>query len=121
MKQFSACLLAAALLAGAAGPATLSGDWEIHRSAAGNESDQTCTFTQNGDNLTGNCSSDGGPVKISGKVEAKKVTWTYKSDRDGSPLTVIYNGTLDSAGRMSGVVTAVEFGIDGQFTAARSK
>ena len=71
--------------------------------------------------LTGSCTSDNGPVKISGKIDGKKATWTYKSQHDGSPLTVIYKGTLDSLTKITGTVSAVEFGIDGEFTATRSK
>ena len=114
-------LASAAAVALAAGEPSLSGEWQIQRSAAGHESTQTCTITQKENDLAGSCTSDQGPVKISGKVEGKKVTWTYKTEREGSPLTVIYKGTVDSATKITGTVSAVEFGIDGEFTATRSK
>lgn len=100
---------------------SLSGKWQISRSAAGTERRQVCTFTQQDSDLIGDCSSDQGTVKISGKVDGKKVTFAYKTERDGSPLTVVYKGTLDSTPRITGTVSAVEFGIDGEFTATPSK
>ena len=108
----------------AAVPATdgsLTGEWRIHRIAGSNESDQTCTFIQKASELTGACSSANGPVQLNGKIEGKKATWTYKAESQGGPVTVVYKGVLDSETKMSGIVTAIEFAIDGEFTATRSK
>ena len=85
------------------------------------KSRQDCTFTQKANDLTGTCSSDAGPVQITGKVDGKSVTWTYKGDSAGGPVTVVYKGTIDSVDRIAGTVTAVEFSIEGEFTATRSK
>jgi hypothetical protein len=71
--------------------------------------------------LTGTCVDDRGTVEMSGKVDGKSATWTYKSDSAGGPVTVVYKGTIDSADRISGTVTAVEFPIEGEFTATRTK
>ena len=115
-------LAAAIVLPTAAHAASLDGKWQVHRIAAGTESQQECTFTQKGDDLTGSCSSsDRGTVEISGKVDGKNVTWTYTSDSPGGQVTVVYKGTLDSDDKMTGKVTAVEFSIEGEFTATRSK
>jgi hypothetical protein len=114
-------LAAAVVLPAAAREASLSGKWQIQRSAAGNESQQECTFAQKDSDLTGSCSSDRGTVEISGKVDGKSVTWTYKSESPGGPVTVVYEGTLDSADKITGKVTAVEFSIEGEFTATRVK
>jgi hypothetical protein len=114
-------LAVAAVLAPAADDASLSGKWQIHRSAAGNESQQDCTFTQKDSDLIGSCNSDRGTVEINGKVDGKSVTWTYKSDSAGGPVTVVYKGTVESATKITGTVTAVEFSVEGVFTAARSK
>ena len=100
---------------------SLSGKWQIQRSAAGRESQQECTFVQKKNDLTGSCSSDRGAVEISGKVDGKKVTWTYKADSEGGPVTVVYKGTFDSATKISGTVTAIEFSIEGEFIATQSK
>jgi hypothetical protein len=118
---FTFFLFAAAGLATAADETSLSGKWQIERNAGGNQSRQDCTITQKDSDLTGSCSSDRGPVEIKGKVDGKNVTFTYKGDSAGGPVTVVYKGTVDSADKMSGTVTAVEFSIEGEFTATKSK
>lgn len=114
-------LASAAVLAPAADNPSLSGKWQVHNSVSGNESDQACTFTQKDTDLTGTCSSDKGNVEVSGKVDGKKVTWMYKSEYEGTPLTVHYEGTLESATKITGSVTVPEFSADGDFTATLSK
>jgi hypothetical protein len=115
-------LISAAALAPAAYNPSLNGKWQVHNSIAGNESDQACTFTQKDADLTGSCSSENGTVTISGKINGKKVTWTYKSEYNGAPLTVAYDGVLDSAAaKISGSVNVPEFSADGEFTATQSK
>jgi hypothetical protein len=114
-------LAAAAVVAPAADDAALSGKWQIQRSAAGNESQQDCTITQKNSDLTGTCKDDRGTVEISGKVEGKNVTWTYKGDSPGGTVTVVYTGTVESASKITGKVAALEFSIEGEFTATRSK
>lgn len=114
-------LLLSLLLATAhAAPASFNGKWKIQRNAAGRESSLECTFTQKENDLTGTCNTDRGAVGISGKVDGQKVTWTYRSDSEGGAVTVVYRGTADSANKVTGTVTAVEFGIEGEFTATQS-
>jgi hypothetical protein len=113
-------LLSASAFAFTADP--LTGKWQIHNSIAGNESDQACTFTQKNEDLTGTCTSDqGGSVTISGKVDGKKVTWSYKSEYNGSPLTLSYEGKLESETKIVGTVNVAEFSVEGEFTANQSK
>ena len=105
----------------AADAPSLSGTWQIHNNIAGNQSDRACTFVQNGDNLTGTCPSDRGEVKLTGEVKGKKVTWSYRSEYEGSPITVKYDGTLQSEAKITGTVNVAEYGADGDFTATLSK
>jgi hypothetical protein len=60
-------------------------------------------------------------VQISGKVDGTKVTWTYKGESPGGVVTVVYTGTVESPLKITGKVTAVEFSIEGEFTATRAK
>ena len=122
MKTLLAVVLAAssaAFFAVAFDGGPLTGTWQIHQNIVGNESDQTCTFTQTGNDLTGTCESQLGSVKITGKVEDKKVSWMYKSEYNGGPLTMKYKGTLDSD-KIVGNVNVEEYGVDGDFTAVQS-
>ena len=94
-------LAAAAVLAPAADDASLSGKWQIQRSAGGNESQQDCAITQKKSDLTGTCSStDRGTVQISGKVDGKNVTWTYEGDSPGGTVTVVYTGPSNRQTRL---------------------
>jgi len=114
-------LASAAVLATAADNPSLSGKWQVQSSIAGNDNDQACTFTQKDTDLSGTCTSDNGTVNITGKVDDKKVTWSYKSEYNGTPLTVKYEGRLESATKIVGSVSVPEFSADGDFTATQSK
>ncbi len=122
MNRLSVILpfLFGAILATAA-DTKLTGEWQIQRNAGGRESTQTCTFTQTEGDLGGTCSGPSGPVKLTGKINGKKVTWTFQTDSEGGAVTVIYNGAVDSENTMSGSITAVEFSVEGEFKATRSK
>jgi hypothetical protein len=111
----------APVIVAAADDVSLSGKWKIQRSAAGNDSQQECTITQKSSDLTGSCASADRPaVQISGKVDGKSVTWTYKGDSPGGPVTVVYTGTIESSNKITGKVNAVEFAIEGEFSATRT-
>ena len=110
-----------AMIAAAADNAALSGQWKVHSSIAGYDNDQTCTITQKGNEVSGSCTSDQGTVQIVGKVDEKKVSWLYKSEYNGSPLTVSFKGTLNSEAKITGSVTAEEYGVEGEFTATLAK
>ena len=116
---YAVAVLLAAIPATAAD--TVSGKWTIHQSIAGNESDMSCTFTQNGEDLVGTCDGAAGEVKIAGKVSEKKVTWTIQFDYNGTPLTMKYSGTLASATKMTGSVNVDPYQVDGEFTAVSTK
>jgi autotransporter translocation and assembly factor TamB len=112
----SEAAVAPAAAAPAASNLSLTGKWKIHTAIEGNESYSECTIKQTENDLAGICVSEQGTVKITGKVDGKKVAWSYESEYNGSPLTVKYNGTLD-AGKITGDASVVEFGVGGEFTA----
>ena len=114
-------MAAATVVAPASDDPSLSGSWQLKRIAADRESTMECSFNQKGSELTGSCKSDRGTLALSGKVEGKNVTWTHKSESEAGPVTVVYTGTIDSATRMTGKVLAVEFSVEGEFTATRAK
>ena len=121
MKILSFALLAVSALALAADVPSLSGKWQIHSSIGGAEFDQACTFTQKDSDLTGTCVSDQGKVEISGKIDAGKVTWLYKSEYNGTPITVQYEGSFGAEAGLKGSVSVAEFGVSGDFTAVPAK
>jgi hypothetical protein len=114
-------LVVFASLAGAGENPSITGQWQVHTSVAGNESDMVCMFTQKEDSLSGSCTTDKGKFEIAGAVSGNKVAWSYKSEYEGTPLTVKYDGAMDSASKMKGSVDVPEFGAGGDFTATQSK
>jgi len=114
---FLPALLASTTLAVAADDVAFSGKWQLQQSIAGNESTQTCTFTQKGTDLSGSCGGQQGPVQINGKIDGKKVNWMFKGEYNGSPLTVRYAGAMDDQKKISGTVTVEEYSVSGDFTA----
>ena len=118
----SAVLAASTVLAFAADNASVSGKWNVHSNVAGNESDSVCTFTQKDADLTGTCKTDTGEGKATGKVEGTKITWSFESEYNGSPLTIKYSGTVDPAtNKIVGTVNVEQFGVEGDFTATAAK
>ena len=113
----TAALAAAAVSAAAADNVSVAGIWHIHDSIAGNESDSDCTFVQKDADLTGTCATEKGTVTLTGKVDGKKVTWSYKSEFNGSPLTVNHEGTLSADNKMTGTTSVPEYSVEGEFTA----
>lgn len=123
MRTLSILLLlaASAALAPAAEDPSLTGKWQLQLSAAGRESRLECTFDQKSADLTGTCTNDRGTQQLTGKVEGKTANWTFKSDSEAGPVTVVFKGTLESPTKITGTVTAVEFSVEGEFTATLSK
>ena len=115
----SALLFAASAFA--AGAPSLSGEWSIHNSVAGNESDQACKFVQTENKLTGTCKSHDKDVDVTGTLDGNKVTWQYDMDYNGSTLTLVYTATLDDSGKIAGSVEVQPFSVTGDFTATPSK
>ena len=113
--------ISVAALSPAADGSSISGNWRIHTSIAGNESDMDCTLSQKDNALTGKCTSDRGSFDIAGKVDGKKATFSYKSEYNGTPLTVVYEGTVDAATGIKGSVNVPEFAAAGDFSATQSK
>ena len=111
MTPFALVLAFVSFAAAAQDPAPITGKWQVEMSIAGNESTQSCTFTQTGPELSGSCESSNGTVKISGKVEGRKAAWSYKSEYNGNPLTVAYDGTIESADKIAGTVSVPEYEI----------
>ena len=121
-KVFSIAVLLFGASAFAAAAPNLTGQWSVHNSIAGNESDQQCTFVQTDTKLTGACKSeDGKDLPLTGTLDGSKVTWKYDSEYNGSPLTLTYTATLDDSGKIAGSVEVDPFGVTGDFTATPSK
>lgn len=121
MRLIALLLTSVLLSAAMQDAAPVTGKWHVEMSIAGNESTQSCTFTQTGAELSGTCESTNGTVKIAGKVDGRKVAWSYKSEYNGNPLTVAFDGTIESAEKIAGTVSVPEYSVEGSFSAKTSK
>ena len=118
---FSILFASSAFVLAAADAPSVTGQWQVHINIADNESDSTCNFTQKGNDFTGTCTGQNGQVNVTGKVDGKDVSWTYKSEYNGGPITLTYKGKLQPTGKMGGSVSVEEYGADGDFTATKSQ
>lgn len=109
-----------AIAAFAADQTNVAGKWDVHTTIGGNEYNVTCTFEQKDADLTGTCAGDQGPKEVTGKVDGDKINWTFKSEYNGTPLTVNHTGTLKD-GKITGTVDVPEFSATGDFEATRAK
>ncbi len=121
MKTVFFCLVLVSAASVFADNPSLNGKWKVHNSISGNESDMECTLTQKDDVLTGTCTTEQGAATINGKVDGKKVNWVFKSEYNGSPITLTYKGTLEAADKVSGTVNVEEYSVEGDFTATLAK
>ncbi len=115
----SALLFASSAFAATA--PSLTGNWTVHNSIAGSESEQECKFVQTDDKLSGTCTSTEKDVQVTGSITANKLTWKYESEYNGTPLTLIYTATLDDSVKISGSVEVQPYSVTGDFTATPSK
>jgi hypothetical protein len=125
-KALTLCILvgAAAVLASAADAPSITGSWQVHVVIGSYDNVIVCNFTEKADALTGTCGTDNGPAEITGSVNDGKVTWSYKTVYQGSPVTPDYQGTIDSSStptKLTGTVDVPELGADGDFTATPSQ
>lgn len=99
----------------------ITGVWKVDSETVGNTSSILMPFKQDGTKLTATMKSpEGKEMTVNGKVEGKKVTWSFVSDWEGNPLTITYVGTLDDAGaKMTGTSDVQPMGIEGSFVAEK--
>ena len=100
---------------------SVGGTWTVRADISGNQSESSCRFTQKESELTGTCNSDRGAVMITGKVEAKTVSWQFDTQYEGQTLTVYYSGTPQSGEKITGTVNVQPMNVSGEFTATKTK
>lgn len=121
MKHFALIFLCAMATSAVAADVSIAGKWNVSTSVAGNEGSMVCTFTQKETTLTGTCTGDDGDHAVAGKVEGNKVSWTYKAEYNGQPLTLAFSGNVNSDTKFSGTLDVDPMGVTGDFTARRAK
>jgi hypothetical protein len=121
----NALLIAAAVATLAVVPPVVdekfTGEWQVRNDVSGNVSEFTCAFTQKASDLTGGCTTEQGPVEITGSVQDTSISWVFKSTYNGGPITLTYKGSLGTDGSIAGTLTVEEFSVSGDWTATPVK
>jgi hypothetical protein len=79
----------------------------------------TVTLKQNGDTLTGHYSSQLlGEADLKGTVKEQKIVFSFKTEVQGTALTISYSGSIENKDSMKGTVDLGGVGT-GTFTAKR--
>ena len=119
MKRFAWLLLFAVSAAAVAADASVDGKWDVSTSIAGYDGSMVCSFTQKDPAISGSCTGDDGDHPLTGTVDGNKVTWQYKSEYNGQPLTITFTATVAAPDQFAGNVDVEPMGVGGDFTAKR--
>ena len=96
----------------------ISGKWQIKGDVAGNPVNTVCDIKQTGTAISGICTNDKGePQPITGEVKGDSVTFQHGGDYQGTALTIIYAGKLETPKQLKGTILVKPYDADGTFTA----
>jgi hypothetical protein len=102
----------------------VSGVWKVDGTVADMPVNTNCTLKQTDTAISGICKLSVGntadqTLDIKGEIKDKQVTWTYQLDYEGTPYTLTYTGTLDSATSIKGSIAVDPSDSKGDFTAQK--
>jgi hypothetical protein len=100
------------------GAIDVTGAWAFEVETGNGTGTPTMTFKQDGEKLTGSYSGLLGEAQLNGTLKGKDITFRIEVNFQGTPLTVVYSGTVETASTMKGSVKLADFG-EGTFTAKK--
>ncbi len=101
---------------------TIPGAWTITGDVQGYAINESCTFTQADEKITGSCvATDGKTYDTTVTIDGQKVIFVHAGEYEGKPLTLTYTGTYNDKGDLSGGIDVKPLGYDGTFTAKKSE
>ena len=119
-------IVAATMLLGIAGPVSaqtvdVAGTWTLEVTTDQGVTTPSFTLEQEGEGLTGHYSSEAlGETDLTGTVSGSQVTISFTASVQGQSIPVVYRGTVDEDGQMSGTIDLAGGALTGTFTASRS-
>ena len=100
--------------------ADVAGAWTLTVSTDNGITNPSLTLVQDGETLTGHYSSEAlGENDIRGMVSGSTVTIRFMADLQGQGVPVVYSGTVDAEGKMSGSLDIADGMLGGTFTGTR--
>lgn len=101
---------------------TVPGSWTITGDVQGYPINETCTFKQAADKISGSCTnSDGKTYDTAVTIDGTKVVFIHGGEYEGQALTLTYTGTYNDKGDLSGAIDVKPLGYDGTFTAKKAE
>ena len=99
-------------------PIDVTGTWAFEVQSDAGTGTPTMIFKQDGEKLSGSYSGLLGEAPLTGTLSGKSITFTINANFQGTPVTVVYTGTVDTASTMKGTVKLADIGA-GTFTAKK--
>ncbi|NYF79448.1 hypothetical protein [Granulicella arctica] len=99
---------------------TVPGSWTISGDVQGYPINETCTFTQAADKITGSCVTDGKTYDTTVTLKDDKVIFVHGGEYEAQALTLTFTGTYNDKGDLSGTIAVDPLGYDGTFTAKKT-
>ena len=124
-RLFLGCLLTLSLVH--AGPPLsaqakidITGEWVFDVQTEAGAGSPSFVFTQTGEKLTGKYKGIFGEADLTGTVTGKTMKFSFNADAQGTPVTVVYEGEIESNSSITGKVDLGGVG-SGTFTGKRTK
>lgn len=98
----------------------ITGEWVFDVVTEAGSGSPAFTFTQAGEKLTGKYRGLFGEADLTGTVTGKTVKFSFNADAQGTPVTIVYDGQIESSSSITGKVDLGGQG-SGTFTGKRVK
>jgi hypothetical protein len=101
---------------------TVPGPWTISGDVQGYPINESCSFTQDKDKLSGTCkNAEGKSFDTKVTVEEKKVIFVHGGEYQGEALTLTFTGLWNDKGELSGDIDVQPLNVSGTFTAKKAE
>ena len=102
--------------------ADFAGTWTLSVTTDNGVTSPSLNLQQDGVRLTGRYSSEAlGEQNVRGLVDGNDVTIRFNASMQGQGIPVVYRGTLDADGRLTGTIVIAAGMMSGTFTATRQR
>jgi len=115
------CLLLASAATLLAQP-VIPGAWTITGDVQGYPINESCSFTQDKEKISGVCKNgEGKSYDTTVSVAEKKVTFVHGGQYQGDALTLTFTGTWNDKGELDGDIDVQPLNVAGTFTAKKAE
>tara|TARA_B100000686_G_scaffold31168_1_gene32052 strand:+ start:14967 stop:15308 length:342 start_codon:yes stop_codon:yes gene_type:complete len=99
-----------------------AGSWTLSVTTDNGVTNPSLNLQQDGVRLTGRYSSEAlGEQNVRGLVDGNDVMIRFNASVQGQSIPVVYRGTLDADGRLTGTIVIADGMLSGTFTATRQR